>query len=63
MAQLIATIALSLAIILLQHLYNFIVRRLWEREDESSLAGLFFLTGLNIFFCLVLFNLIISINK
>jgi hypothetical protein len=63
MAQLIATIALSLTIILLQHLYNFIARRLWEDGEEGNIAALFFITAINILFCVVLFNLIISINK
>jgi hypothetical protein len=63
MAQLIATIALSLTIILLQHLYNWVARKLWEDGEQDSLAALFFLTLINIIFCVVLFNLIISINK
>jgi hypothetical protein len=63
MAQLIATIALSLAIILLQYLYNYIARLFWEKGEEDSIIPLGILTGLNIFFCVILFNLIISINK
>ena len=63
MAQLIATIALSITIILLQHLYNWVARILWGIGEESNLAPLIFITLINIFFCVVLFNLIISINK
>jgi hypothetical protein len=62
MAQLIATIALSLTIILLQHLYNWVARRLWENEEKDGIT-LFLITLINIIFCVVLFNLIISINK
>jgi len=63
MAQLIATIALSLTIILLQHLYNWVARRLWENEEQDGIVALFLITLINIIFCVVLFNLIISINK
>jgi hypothetical protein len=63
MAQLIATIALLLTIILLQHLYNWVARILWENEKEDSIFGLLLLTVLNIGFCVVLLNLIIYINK
>jgi hypothetical protein len=63
MAQLIATISLSLCIILLQHLYNFISRMLWENLEEDSIAALFGITVLNIVLCVLLFNLIIFINK
>jgi|LakMenE18May11ns_1017448.scaffolds.fasta_scaffold4494890_1 hypothetical protein len=63
MAQLIATIALSLSIILLQHLYNWVARRLWENEKQDGIVALFLITLINIIFCVVLLNLIISINK
>jgi len=63
MAQLIATISLSICIILLQHLYNFIVRKLWEHLEEDSIPGLFGITALNLALSVLLFNLIISINK
>jgi F0F1-type ATP synthase membrane subunit a len=63
MAQLIATIALSICIILLQHLYNYIARKLWQHSEEASIPPLFGMTALNIALSVLLFNLIIFINK
>lgn len=63
MAQTIATIALIISIIVLQHLYNWAVREIFELDDDSApvliLAASVTMIGVTFF----LFKLLLEINK
>ena len=63
MAQLIATIALIICIIVLQHLYNWAVRKINELDNGSSPQLFFALTAAMIGVTYVLFILLLEINK
>lgn len=64
MAQTIATIALIISIIVLQHLYNWAVRKLLDL-DEFDAAALFILATSTVMFLIniFLFRLLLEINK
>ena len=60
MAQTIATVALIISIIVLQHLYNWAVRKLFDLDDDSAILAASVVTiGLTY----ILFTLLLEINK
>ena len=63
MAQTIATISLCLCIILLQHLYNWTMRKMWNKLEEDGLGLYVGLTVLMLAINYIIFNTLIEINK
>ena len=64
MAQLIATVSLCIFIVGLQHLYNWVVRKIWDVFDIDGVPVLFvFATFINIVVTYFLFGTLIEINK
>lgn len=64
MAQLIATISLCIFIVALQHLYNWVVRKIWSVFDVDGVPGLWFAaTFINIVVTYFLFDTLLTINK
>lgn len=63
MAQTIATIALIICIIVLQHLYNWAVRKIHELDNDSFPQLFFAVTAAMIGLTYGLFILLLEINK
>ena len=63
MAQTIATISLCLYIILLQHLYNWTMRKMWDKLEEDGLGLYFGLTALMLGINYIIFDALIEVNK
>lgn len=63
MAQTIATISLCLCIILLQHLYNWTMRKMWDKLEEDGIGLYAGLTVLMLAINYLIFNTLIEINK
>lgn len=63
MAQTIATIALIISIIVLQHLYNWAVRKLFDLDDDSAPVFILAASVATIGLTYILFTLLLEINK
>ena len=63
MAQTIATIALIISIIVLQHLYNWAMRKLFDLDDDSAPVFILAASGAMIGLTYILFTLLLEINK
>ena len=63
MAQTIATIALIICIIVLQHLYNWAVRKMWDKLEEDGFGLYLASTVFAIVITYFLFGTLLVINK
>ena len=63
MAQTIATIALIISIIVLQHLYNWAMRKLFDLDDDSAPVLILAASAATIGLTYILFTLLLEINK
>jgi ribosomal protein S6 len=63
MAQQIATISLAIFIILIQHVYHWGIRKLYNKLEEDGIAAYFVITLAWSASTITLFRLLIEINK
>jgi hypothetical protein len=63
MVQQIATISLAIFIILIQHVYHWSIRKLYNKLEEDGIAIYFAITIAWLVSTLTLFKLLIEINK
>ena len=63
MAQTIATISLIISIIVLQHLYNWTMRKLYNLDKEVTGGAMFAASCIMFVVTFFLFKLLLEINK
>lgn len=63
MAQLIATVSLCIFIVALQHLYNWVIRKIWDVFDSDGIILCLFTSFINVSITFYLFDTLIKINK
>lgn len=59
----IATVSMCIWIVMFQHLYNWAIRKLWDKLEEDGLGVYVGLTILMVVVNCVMFNTLIEINK
>jgi hypothetical protein len=63
MAQLIATISLCIFIIAIQHLYNWFIRKIYDKTEDDGIGLILAVLTAGFAITFLLFKLLLQINK